>query len=51
MIWKCNDCSLEKGVTNGVCPACGGVQTTPRDEEAMVEANVEPILAAELLAE
>lgn len=32
--WSCNSCGETKHVTNGVCPNCGPVQTTPVDEVA-----------------
>ena len=32
--WKCNFCGDTKGVTNGICPTDGAVQTTPIDEDA-----------------
>ncbi len=38
--WRCNFCSEEENVINGVCPKCGPTQTTPLDDVAKKRAGV-----------
>ena len=40
-VWECDSCHEIDGVINGICPSCGGCQTTPLNDAAKKIAGIE----------